>query len=211
MSKKILFLLIIFIIFPVSLSAHPSGTDALGGHHCWTDCENYGLKYGEYHYHDANKNSIATWDHNEKVYDRKLTERLAGRILLQVEEKGEAWYIHPDENLRYYMKDGDIAYQMMRYFSLGITDENLNKIPGIANTTEMNESTSICSQNSLANRLKGKILLQVEQKGEAWYIDPVKCRSIYMKDGAAAYEIMRFLGLGITNIDLEKIPIGIFE
>jgi len=211
MLKKILFLFIIFILFPISLSAHSGGTDLSGGHHCWTDCEKFDLKYGEYHFHDKDKNPIYTWDHNDEIYDRQLTERLSGRILLQVEEKGEAWYIHPDKYLRYYMQNGDIAYQMMRFFSLGITNEDLNKIPSVANTTEMNESTSICNQNSITNRLKGRILLQVEEKGEAWYVDPVKCRSIYMKDGAAAYEIMRFLGLGITNIDLNKIPVGIFE
>ena len=32
--------------------AHSGGTDADGGHHCWTDCEKYGYEYGEYHYHD---------------------------------------------------------------------------------------------------------------------------------------------------------------
>jgi hypothetical protein len=32
-----------------------------------------------------------------------------------------------------------------------------------------------------------------------------------MADGTAAYEIMRFLGLGILNSDLNKIPVGIFE
>lgn len=211
MVKKTLFLLVVLFLLPISLNAHSGGTDALGGHYCRTDCENHGLKYDEYHFHDEYDNPIFTWEHNEGIYDRRMTERLSGRILLQVEEHGEAWYIHPTEFLRYYMKDGDIAYQMMRFFSLGIADENLYKIPSVANTTEMNESTSICEQNALANRLRGNILLQVEQKGEAWYVDPIKCRSIYMKDGAAAYEIMRFLGLGITNINLEKMPVGIFE
>ncbi|MEK7583797.1 MAG: amidohydrolase family protein [Patescibacteria group bacterium] len=54
----------------------------------------------------------------------------------------------------------------------------------------------------------GEILLQTQQHGEAWYVDPVKCRAIYMKDGAVAYEAMRFLGLGILNRDIEKIEDG---
>ena len=54
-----------------------------------------------------------------------LSEQLKGRILLQVEEHGEAWYIHPDEGLRYYMRDGAVAYEMMRSFGLGITDSDL--------------------------------------------------------------------------------------
>ncbi|MFA6072330.1 MAG: aryl-sulfate sulfotransferase [Janthinobacterium sp.] len=137
-----------------------------------------------------------------------LAQRLSGSILLQVQANGEAWYVNPTDNLRYYMKDGAVAYQMMRNFGLGITDIDLTKIPSVSSTSEMNKSSSVCTSNSTANRLKGKILLQVQQHGEAWYIYPKTCRSIYMKDGAAAYEIMRFLGLGITNSDLALIPIS---
>ncbi|MFA6253273.1 MAG: putative glycoside hydrolase [Patescibacteria group bacterium] len=61
---------------------------------------------------------------------------------------------------------------------------------------------------ALINRLRGKILLQVEEKGQAWYINPVNGRRYYMKDGPSAYEIMRFLSLGITNSDLANIPIS---
>ncbi len=138
--------------------------------------------------------------------DEKLVDRLLGNIILQVEEHGEAWYLNPNDSKRYYMKDGSVAYEMMRSFGLGITDDDLNKIP-ISNTTdEIKDAASICNTNALANRLKGKILLQVQQNGEAFYVYPKNCRMIYMKDGVAAYQIMRYLGLGITNSDLEKIP-----
>ncbi len=137
-----------------------------------------------------------------------LGQDLAGEILLQVEEHGEAWYVYPENHKRYYLKDGQAAYAIMRLLSLGITDADLAKIPAVENTTEMNASTSACSSHSLANQLKGTILLQVEQHGEAWYIDVEKCRRIYLKDGQAAYDVMRFLGLGITNTDLNKISIS---
>lgn len=145
------------------------------------------------------------------VIDLALVSRLKGKILLQVEAHGEAWYVHPLDGLRYYMRDGAVAYQMMRSFGLGITDADLAKIPLVAETTEMKNSTGLCGLNALANRLRGRILLQVQQRGEAWYVDTVKCRRIYMKDGAAAYSIMRFLSLGITNADLEKLPGGTIE
>lgn len=133
---------------------------------------------------------------------------LKGRILLQVQQHGEAWYVHPGTGLRYYMKDGPVAYGMMRNFGLGITDQNLAAIPSVATVDELKSSTSICSSNSMANKVKGWILLQVQQHGEAWYVDAIKCRRIYMKDGAAAYTLMRFLGLGITDLNLAKIKIG---
>lgn len=198
--------LFLFVFLPSLALAHPGGTDSRGGHHCWTDCEQWGLRIGEYHFHDDNDASISTYEKNEELFDKQFAQTLHGRILLQVQANGEAWYIRSNDSMRYYMKDGETAYQMMRLFSLGITDENLAKIPAIANTNEMKETESICSSNELANQLRGEILLQVEQNGEAWYIDPEKCLRIYLKDGEAAYEVMRFLGLGITNTDLEKIP-----
>lgn len=140
------------------------------------------------------------------VMDTGLAIKLSGKILLQVESLGEAWYINPKDGKRYYMKDGSVAYQMMRSFGLGITDSDLNKIPLSQSTNEIKNATSVCSSNPLANRMRGKFLLQVQQHGEAYYVYPNNCRMIYMKDGAAAYEIMRYLGLGITNADLGKIP-----
>lgn len=59
----------------------------------------------------------------------------------------------------------------------------------------------------MAKKSSGKIFLQVESKGEAYYIDfngVAHC----LKDGVAAYEVMRSFGLGITNDNLNKIPEG---
>lgn len=58
---------------------------------------------------------------------------------------------------------------------------------------------------ALTKRLKGSILLQVEQHGEAWYVNPKTGKRHYMANGNEAYNIMRNLGVGITNKDLEKI------
>jgi len=182
---------------------------------------------------------------------RTLSERLKGHILLQVEGRGEAWYVNPNDRKRYYMKDGETAYDMMRNFGLGITTADLQKIPlGVNKRFEGNDydadyvpdkmeeaigtdpraadsdgdgyddGTEIAHDynplgpgkldvnKDLAERLKGKILLQVESRGEAWYINPKDGRRYYMKDGESAYQIMRYLSLGITNANLKKIPQG---
>ena len=44
---------IIYCIFPSVTAAHPGNTDSSGGHTCRTNCEDWGLYYGEYHYHDG--------------------------------------------------------------------------------------------------------------------------------------------------------------
>lgn len=138
----------------------------------------------------------------------EISSKLKGRILLQVESHGEAWYVRMKDLKRYYMKDGAAAYSIMRFFSLGITDADLATIPQVSNTTDMKNAASACANSSLGNRFRGEILLQVQKHGEAWYVDPIKCRAIYMKDGAVAYEVMRFLGFGTFTRDIEKIQDG---
>lgn len=103
------------------------------------------------------------------------------------------------------MSNGDAAYKIMRSQGLGISNANIKSIPSVSTPQEMRSVQSKCSQNSLANKLRGRIVLQVESRGEAWYIDPSKCHSIYLKDGDAAYQVMRYLGIGIKNTDLDKI------
>lgn len=139
-------------------------------------------------------------------FDGSLQDRMLGRILLQVESHGEAWYVSPTDKLRYYMPDGASAYQMMREMSLGITNADLAAIPSVADADAMLTAPSVCATNALANQLRGKILLQVESHGEAWYVHPDTCQRVYMADGDAAYSIMRLLSLGISDANLRRMP-----
>lgn len=131
--------------------------------------------------------------------DPVLIARMKGRILLQTESHGEAWYVHPTTGKRHYMKDGSVAYQMMRNFGLGIKNADLAKIPTSNDTFQLPSSMKA---------LKGKILLQVEARGEAWYVHPDTGKRYYMKDGNEAYQLMRLYSLGISNDNLGKIPSG---
>lgn len=185
--------------------------------------------------------------------DQNLTNRLKGYILLQVEGNGEAWYVDEVSEEKYYLKDGPVAYEALRKFGLGITNDNLAKIPvgmddrygpydadidndGLPNKTEeaigtdpnnpdsdsdgFNDGMEVRNSynplgsgkmtidSALVDQLKGRILLQVESRGEAWYVNPADGKRYYMKDGEVAYQIMKFLSLGITNENLRKIPGG---
>ncbi len=174
-----------------------------------------------------------------------------GRVLLQVEQRGEAWYVDPITASRYYLKNGPVAYEALRTFGLGITNEDLSGVPigydarldvgydsdgdGLSDRFEQSihtnpyaidtdsdghgdgveimsgynplGSSTVPANNALVNRLKGRILLQVEDRGEAWYVNPVDGKRYYMTNGDSAYTIMRFLSLGITDRDLQKIPL----
>lgn len=65
--------------------------------------------------------------------------------------------------------------------------------------------------NKLYDSLKGKIVLKVEARGEAYYVDPKTKNMYYMARGEDAYRIMREKGKGITNADLERVPIGLAD
>lgn len=55
----------------------------------------------------------------------------------------------------------------------------------------------------------GYILLQVEKNGEAYYVYPSDNKKYYLGRPDDAFKIMRELGLGVSNLDLAKIPLGI--
>jgi hypothetical protein len=131
-----------------------------------------------------------------KPMNAALVERLRGAILLQTQGHGEAWYLDPVTAKRHYMKDGPTAYQMLRAFGLGIADTDLAKVKA--------------GDKIMVDRMKGRILLQVQAHGEAYYIHPVTGMAYYLKDGEAAYKVMREVSLGIADADLQTIPIQRF-
>ncbi|MFA5000565.1 MAG: hypothetical protein WC545_04425 [Patescibacteria group bacterium] len=120
-----------------------------------------------------------------------LGEKLKGKILLAVEQNGEAYYV-TDNGARIYLKDGNTAYQIMRELSLGISEADFNKL----NSNDV----------KLRERLKGKILLRAENRGEAYYVRPQDGEPLYLKNGSEAFKIMREESLGITNANIEQIP-----
>ena len=127
-----------------------------------------------------------------KVEAATLSERLAGRILLQVEAQGQAYYVNPVDLKKYYLGRPDDAFQIMRSFGLGISDYDLNKF----------------LKNESRNDLAGRILLQVEAQGQAYYVNPSDLKLYYLGRPADAFQIMRKFGLGITNYNLSQISSG---
>ncbi|MFA5109615.1 MAG: immunoglobulin-like domain-containing protein, partial [Patescibacteria group bacterium] len=134
----------------------------------------------------------ASTNTTSNTVSNNLSLRLSGRILLQVESHGEAWYINPDNNLRYYLGRPSDAFNLMRNLGLGAKTKDL---------------TSFLSSFA-PKRLSGKILLQVEDKGQAYYVNPVDLKLYYLGRPSDAFNLMRSKGLGITNENLEKMGAG---
>jgi len=124
-----------------------------------------------------------------------LGTRLSGKILLQVEDHGKAWYVSADnDNQRIYLGSPAEAHCLMKTLGLGISNNDLNRY--------LNDN-----DNNFPTRLSGKILLAVEQHGEAYYINPDNLKGYYLGRPIDALKLMRELSLGITNTNLNTIPV----
>ncbi|NQT50365.1 hypothetical protein HQ571_06755 [Candidatus Kuenenbacteria bacterium] len=128
-----------------------------------------------------------------------LAQNLSGKILLQVEENGEAWYVYPEDLKRYYLGRPADAFDVMRNLGLGINEASYNQFNGTA-----------------PKNLSGKILLRVEANGEAYYVYPQDLKMHYLGRPTDAFGIMRNLGLGIStnnliNIEDEIIDCGVAD
>lgn len=170
--------------------------------------------------------------------------QLSGRILLQVEGNGEAWYVNPTDLMRYYLGRPDDAFKIMRDLGVGISNVDLKRIPvgldhikgidsdndglndrledalgtrsdqadsdsdGWSDLTELKTGNNPLGSGLLpisqafTSQHLGKIFLQIENKGEAWYVNPENGHRYFLGLPDDAFNLMRTFGLGITNNDL---------
>lgn len=69
--------------------------------------------------------------------DSDFAAAQSGRIFLQVEGRGEAWYVNPADHKRYFLGRPDDAFALMRFFGLGIKKSDLDKIAAVMPTADM--------------------------------------------------------------------------
>ena len=124
-----------------------------------------------------------------------LADQLRGKILLQVDGKGEIWYVNPNDGVRYEVTFLN-SLPLFRKFSLGINTEDLNKIPML--------HQSISKDFGLG--LSGKFLLDVENRGKIWYVDFNGFRHEVRQDNLL--DLFQKFSLGISDENLVEIPVG---
>ncbi|MBN2854197.1 L,D-transpeptidase [Patescibacteria group bacterium] len=177
-----------------------------------------------------------------------LPFELRGQLLIQVENKGEAWYVDLENALRHNLKPNNSSIETIRKMALGISNENLKKIPiavdarliridsdndglddRLESAIEANPFNSDSDGDSYSdaleiknhfdplssgrlpidlnftNKLAGKFLLQVEGKGELWYLSPRDNLRYYLGDYKDLLKVISILGRGISDENIKLI------
>jgi hypothetical protein len=119
-----------------------------------------------------------------------LRSKMVGRILLQVERSGRSWYVYPGDRMRYFLGRPVDAFNLMRKLGLGVNHAYVSSY----------------LDGAFPAKMAGRILLDVEDSGKAYYIYPVDRKAYYLGRPKDAFQIMRQLGLGISNTAIKKIP-----
>lgn len=95
--------------------------------------------------------------------------------------------------------------------TVGLRDNvnQTNNNSSITGSQATNVEIRSIKDQPLYNRLKGNILLKTEDKGKAYYVHPTNKKSYYLGRPSDAFTVMSEQGIGISNNDLKKIPIGV--
>lgn len=182
----------------------------------------------------------------------ELSYQLRGFFLIQVEDKGQAWYVDQKNGLRHYLSEKGSLSNIVARFGLGVSNSDLAKIPiavdsrlivmdsdgdglddkleraigadsfkadsdsdGYPDSLEIFYhfnplgSGRLLIDKEFSSKLAGNILLQTENHGEAWYLNPKDNLRYYIADDQALFKIIRYLGKGISNDDLSQVADGI--
>lgn len=114
-------------------------------------------------------------------------DRLLGRILIQVEENGEAWYLNPrDGNLVYLSKPKD-AFAEMKKNSISISAELLDEI-----------------KYNMAPKMLSGVFINEEES--IYYVRPSDLVLFEISSPIDAFRIIRNEGLGVKNEIINSLP-----
>ena len=86
-----------------------------------TDGDGYGDK-------EEVLNGYNPLDSGKAVFDNGFTKKNSGKIFLQIEGKGEAWYINPADNKRYFLGRPADAFNVMRKLGLGVGNSDFERL-----------------------------------------------------------------------------------
>lgn len=143
MKKKIkgLIMIMIVVLSPLYVEAHPGRTDSNGCHTCRTNCAKWGLRYGQYHCHG--KTNISTSSNTSETTTTKVLDSNKNiksisidNTNLEVKDTMEYKTYNIVNNIDIILESTKSKYEISNYSNLSIGDNNIK----ITVTSEDNTS-----------------------------------------------------------------------
>lgn len=129
----------------------------------------------------------------------EIKARYAGSFLvIDNNFSKQYWYVHPDSQEKYLVKNGVFLSQLLPVVGVGISNNDLEKIA--KNSQDENVDYE------LSYKMRGQILLQVEKDGQAWYVNPIDLYRYPIANGNDGFDAIVKLALDIDYVKLNAIP-----
>ena len=126
-----------------------------------------------------------------------LAKKLTGKILLQIEANGEAWYVYPVDLKRYYLGRPSDINILVEKLGLALSNEEIFNY--------------LYFDKIFPKRLAGRLIFDKEDNAKIYYIDSESLLAHFMDGPSRAWHFMNDTGLGISNEDIRKISVGDYK
>lgn len=133
MKRKIkgLIMIMIVILSPLYVEAHPGRTDSNGCHTCRTNCAKWGLSYGQYHCHGKTNSSTSSSNTNKttttKVLDsnKNIKSISIDNTNIEVKDAMEYKTYNKINNIDIILESTKSKYEVSNYSNISIGDNNI--------------------------------------------------------------------------------------
>lgn len=136
MKRKIkgLIMIMIVILSPLYVEAHPGRTDSNGCHTCRTNCAKWGLSYGQYHCHGKTNSSTSSSNTNKttttKVLDsnKNIKSISIDNTNIEIKDTMEYNTYSKVNNIDIILESTKSKYEVSNYSNISIGDNNIKII-----------------------------------------------------------------------------------
>lgn len=134
---------------------------------------------------------------------------LRGHFLIEVEAKGQGWYVLPERGKRIFLGKPYDAFVRLRDSGKPVTSDTLNRIPKYGSA---HARLAEGSQNAAQARYRGSVVIRADSAPyDAWYVHPETAVRYPLSSPYDAWNLIATLGIGISHDHITKIPVAVSD
>ncbi|MEI7498163.1 MAG: phosphodiester glycosidase family protein [Candidatus Falkowbacteria bacterium] len=128
--------------------------------------------------------------------------KLAGKILLNVEQGGELWYVNPDNKQRYEVDKYEDLLAVAKKLAKPISEVDFQKIA--------QGGMPVVGDVVVAKKYAGRFVERNERGGELWFVNLADLKRYPLTDAVTALASIKKVAIGITRENLAHIHKPVF-